>query len=111
MAGKQNQFENNQETLFNKHNKLLMNDVDLWYINDKFAIKTEYNENTAMYNYLMKDLYQTSDCELIKFINRKLRGVLEEDDIDIVDLKTMQLKYRDINNFYYTAANYEEVEF
>ena len=111
MSGKQNQFENNQETLFNKHNKLLMNDVDLWYINDKFAIKTEYNENTAMYNYLMKDLYQNGDCELIKFLNRKLRGVLEDEDINIVDLKTMQLKHRDINNYYYTAANYEEVEF
>lgn len=111
MAGKQNQFENNQETLFNKHNKLLMNDVDLWYINDKFAIKTEYNENIAMYNYLMKELYQTSDCELIKFLNKKLRGALGDENIKIVNLHNMETQYSDINNYYYTAANYEEVEF
>ena len=28
----------------------------------------------------------------------------------IVNLKDLQTKYRDINNYYYSAANYEKVE-
>ena len=88
-----------------------MNQVDLWYINDKFAIKTEYNESIAMYNYLMTELYKSDDCEVIKFLNKKLRGALGDENIDIVNLQTMQTKYRDINNYYYSAATYEEVEF
>lgn len=111
MAGQQNIFENNQETLFNKHNKMLMNQVDLWYINDKFSVKTEYNESTAMYNYLMTELYKSDDCEVIKFLNKKLRGALGDENIKIVNLHNMETQYPDINNYYYTAANYEEVQF
>lgn len=111
MAGQQNQFENSQEALFNKHNKALLNQIDLWYINEKFAIKTEYNENKTMYNYLMKNLYQTDNCEVIKFIGKKLRGVLEDEDIIIVNLGVMQTQHSDINNYYYyTNATYEDVQ-
>lgn len=110
MAGQHNIFDNNQENLFNKHNKSLMNQVDLWYINDKFAIKTEYKEEKALHEYLLKEMYKTDDCEVIDFLNKKLRGALGDEDIDIVSLKTMQTKYRDINNYYYSAANYERVE-
>lgn len=110
MAGQHNIFDNNQENLFNKHNKSLMNQVDLWYINDKFAIKTEYKEEKALHEYLLKEMYKTDDCEVIDFLNKKLRGALGDEDIDIVSLKTMQTKYRDINNYYYSAANYEDVQ-
>lgn len=95
MAGQQNQFEINQETLFNKHNKMLMNDVDLWYINDKFSIKTEYNENTTIYNYLMKNLYTTTDCETINIINRT---------------QSVPSTPRCMDNYYYTAPNYEDIQ-
>jgi len=47
----------------------------------------------------------------LKFLNKKLRGALGDENIDIVDLRTMQTKYRDINNYYYSSANYEEVQF
>lgn len=110
MAGQQNIFYNNQENLFNEHNKMLMNQVDLWYMEDKFAVKTKYNKNKTLLSYLFKEVYKTDNCELIKFINKKLRGALGDENIDIVDLKTMQTKYRDINNYYYTASNYEKVE-
>ena len=110
MAGQENIFEYDKQTLFNKHNKRLINQVDLWYINDKFAIKTEYREEKALQDYLLKEMFATKNCEIIDFLNKKLRGALGDENIDIVDLKTMQTKYRDINNYYYSAANYEKVE-
>ncbi len=108
MAGQQNIFDNNQENLFNKHNKALMNQVDLWYINDKFAIKTEYDEGKTIHNYLLKEMYKTENCELIHFLNKKLNGALGDENVDIVNLKSMQIKYRDINNYYYTAPTWTE---
>lgn len=110
MAGQENIFEYDKQTLFNKHNKSLINQVDLWYINDKFAIKTEYREEKALQDYLLKEMFATKNCEIIDFLNKKLRGALGDENIDIVNLKTMQTKYRDINNYYYSAANYEKVE-
>ena len=80
---------------------------------EHFAIKTNYNETEALQAYLYTDLYSTSlkDCELYDFVDKSIRGALGDENIDIVDLKTMQVKYRDINNYYYSAANYEEVQF
>ena len=110
MAGQQNIFEYDKQALFNKHNESLINQVDLWYINDKFAIKTEYKEEKALQDYLLKEMFTTKNCEIIDFLNKKLRGALGDENIDIVNLKTMQTKYRDINNYYYSAATYEKVE-
>ena len=56
-------------------------------------------------------MYKTDNCEVIKFLNKKLRGALGDENIEIVDLNTMQTKYRDINNYYYSSATYEKVEF
>ena len=111
MAGQDNIFSNDQQALFNKYNDSLINQVDLWYINDKFAVKTEYKEEKALKDYLLKEMFATKNCEIIDFLNKKLRGALGDENIDIVNLKTMQTKYRDINNYYYSAATYEKVEF
>ena len=83
MAGRDNIYDTNQRTLFNKHNKSLMNQVELWYINDKFAIETEYKEEKALHEYLLKEMYKTDDCEVIDFLNKKLRGALGDENIDI----------------------------
>lgn len=110
MAGRDNIYSTNQQTLFNKHNKSLMKQVELWYINDKFAIETEYKEEKTLQDYLLKEMYSTKNCEVIDFLNKKLRGALGDENIDIVNLKTMQTKYRDINNYYYTAPVWTNTE-
>lgn len=69
MAGQQNLFENNQENLFNKHNKCLIKQVDMWYIKEKFAIETEYDEKKALHEYLLKEMYKTDNCEVIEYLN------------------------------------------
>lgn len=71
MAGQQNLFENNQENLFNKHNKCLIKQVDMWYIKEKFAIETEYDEKKALHEYLLKEMYKTDNCEVIEYLNKK----------------------------------------
>lgn len=110
MAG-QNQIEQyNQETLFNKYNKELMNQVALWYIKDKFAVQTDYDEYKALESYMFKELYETEDCEVKKFLKKKFRGALDK-NIKIIDLKSLQTEFRDINNYFFSAANYEIVEF
>lgn len=91
--GQQNLFDYNQEALFKKHSKNLMNQVELWYINDKFAIETDYKEEKALHDYLLQDMYKTNNCELRKFLDKKLRGALGDENIDLVDLKSMQITY------------------
>lgn len=111
MAGQHNIQENNQQYLFNKYNRLLMNQVDKQFLSDKFAVKKTCKETDIIHNYLLKQMYKTENCEVIDFLNKKLRGALGDENIDVVNLQSMQIKYRDINNYYYTAANYEKVEF
>lgn len=107
MAGKQSLEKNNREALFNKHRKSLLNQVNLWYIKDKFAIKTDFSENQALLDYLMVDTMSSTNCEIDDFINRRLLGALGDAHIDIVELKSMQIKYRAINNYYYTAPTWQ----
>lgn len=70
MAGQGNIFKNNRQTLFNKHNKSLMNQVELWYINDKFAIETEYKEEKAIHDYLMVEMLKMDNCETIASLTK-----------------------------------------
>ena len=77
-----------------------MHQLDLWYIQDKFAVKTEYKEEDIVYNYLLKEVYKTENCEVIDFLNKKLNGALTEENVDLVNLQSLQIKYRDINNYY-----------
>ena len=75
MAGKQQIFDYNQENLLNKYNKCLIKQVDLWYIEDKFAIKTEYKEDKALHDYLMVEMLKTDNCETISSLTKnKLDG-------------------------------------
>lgn len=108
MAGKQQILDYDRQSIFEEHNKKLISEVKKWYIKDKFNIETNYNENEAIMSFLLKDAYSFHSCELLKFIDKKLKGILEEDSIDIVNLRTMQIKYRDINNYYYTAPTWTE---
>lgn len=110
MAGQVQIKQHNQESLFNKYNNELMNQVKLRYMEDRFALKTKHNEAKTLEAFLFKELYETEDCEVKKFLNKKFRGALEK-NIKIIDLKSLQTEYRDITNYFFTAANYETVEF
>ena len=100
MAGQVQIQKYNQESLYDYHSDKLLKQADLYYLKEKFALKTEYDELKTIHSYLLKDVLCTENCEIITFLNKKLRGALGDENIDIVDLKTMQTRYRDINNYY-----------
>jgi hypothetical protein len=52
-------YNTDRRSLFNKHNNLLMKQVDLEYLSDKFAVKKEYKETDLRHNYLLKEVYKT----------------------------------------------------
>ena len=47
-----------------------MKQVDLWYIQDKFAIKTEYEEEKTLHDYLMVEMLKTDNCETIASLTK-----------------------------------------
>ena len=111
MSGQIQILEINKDSLFEKFSNTLLKQADLLYLKEKFAIKTKYSQFKAFYAYLMQEVLCTDDCEIIIFLNKKLRGALGDENIEIVNLPELKTKYRDINNYYYTSANYETVEF
>ena len=111
MSGQIQILEINKDSLFEKFSNALLKQADLLYLKEKFAIQSEYSQSKAFHAYLMQEVMCTDDCEIIKFLNKKLRGALKDENIEIVNLPELKTKYRDINNYYYTVANYETVEF
>lgn len=111
MSGQVQILEINKDSLFEKFSNTLLKQADLLYLKEKFAIQSEYSQSKAFHAYLMQEVLCTDDCEIIAFLNKKLRGALKDENIEIVNLPELKTKYRDINNYYYTAANYETVEF
>lgn len=111
MAGQQQLKKYNQRSLQEKHNNSFLKGVEQYYQKNFFALNVEYNELKTIHSFILKDVLCDDNCEIVNFLNKKLRGALGCENIDIVDLKTMQTKYRDINNYYYSSANYEEVQF
>ena len=107
MSGQVQLKNYNQESLYDYHSDKLLKQADLYYLKEKFALKTEYDELRTIHSYLLKDILCTENCEIINFLNKKLRGALGDENIDIVDLKTMQTKYRDVINNYYTIEQFE----
>ena len=102
MAGQVQILEINKDSLFEKFSNTLLKQADLLYLKEKFAIKTKYDELKTIHSFMLKETLCTKNCEIKNFLDKKLRGALTEDNIDIVDLKTLQTKYRDVNNYYYS---------
>jgi len=86
--------------------------ADLYYLNEHFKIESNFDKDKFLYAQLYKDVLCTDDCEVLNWVDKKIRGALENEDIEVVDLKSLQTKKRDItiNNYYNLEANYEDVQ-
>ena len=85
-------------------NSTLLREADLYYLEEIFMLETKYNKDKFLHAQLYKDILCTDDCEVLNWVDRKIRGKLECEDIEVVDLKSLQTNKRDItiNNYYNT---------
>lgn len=108
MAGQQQIVEYNKDSLKEKCNKAILQEANTYYNNKYYKIKPKYNDSKFLHSLLLNKALNNENCELNKFLNKRLRGALGDENIDIVDLKTMQTKYRDINNYYSESFEWQE---
>lgn len=91
-----------QESLYWQFYEEGLKQADNYFLFEKFRVGQGMDKTKAMHSSLYKDMLINDNCEVVKFIDKQLRGALTDENVDVVDLKTMQTKYRDINNYYYT---------
>lgn len=91
-----------QQSLYWQFYKEELKQADDYFLFEKFRIGDGEDKVKTLHASLYKNMLCNDNCEIVKFIGKQLRGVLTDENVDIVDLKTMQTKYRDINNYYYT---------
>lgn len=102
MSGQRQLNIYDQSSLYENFAKELNTQTDCYYLFEKFRIGKDIDESKTLHAYLYKSMLQNNNCEVAKFIDKQIRGALTDENVDVVDLKTMQTKYRDINNYYYT---------
>lgn len=90
------------KTYLESANCTLLREADLYYLEDNFILETKYNRHKFLHAQLYKEALCTDDCEVLNWVDKKIRGALECEDIQVVDLKSLQTKKRDItiNNYY-----------
>ena len=87
-------------------NSTLIREADLYYLEEIFMLETKYNKDKFLHAQLYKDILCTDDCEVLNWVDKKIRGALECEDIEVVDLKSLQTNKRDITiNNYYNLEN------
>lgn len=91
-----------QQSLYEKFYNEELKQADDYFLFEKFRVGDGEDKLKTLHASLYKDMLCNDNCEIVKFISKQLRGALTDENVDIVDLKTMQTKYRDINNYYYT---------
>jgi hypothetical protein len=91
-----------QESLHTDFYNEELKQANNYYLFEKFRIGKGMDEVKTLHSYLYKNMLCNDNCEVAKFIDKQIRGALTDENVDVVDLKTMQTKYRDINNYYYT---------
>ena len=108
MAGQQQTVDYNRESLIQLHDKNIMQESKTYYNDKYYKVKPVYNGDKFLHSLLLSKALCNEDCELKKFLDKRLRGALGDENIEIVSLKTMQTKYRDINNYYSESFEWED---
>ena len=102
MSGKQQIKEYDRTALLEKHNKRFLREADLSFAEKHFKIQSNYNRDNFLHSLIMGEILCEDSCEIKKFLDKKLRGALGDENIVVADLRTIQTKYQDINNYYIT---------
>lgn len=110
MAGQQQILKSNNERYYNEALTTMLKQADLMYFEDRYKIGDGFNDLKAMHSYLYENTLCTSNCDLLKWIQKKIAGKLEIEEIEIVNLKKLQSKRPDvyITNIYNTETNWTD---
>lgn len=92
--------------------KSLEKQADLYYTQKHFKVGNKYDRAKFLHAQLYVDILCTEDCDIINWLDKKERGILE-DNIVVKKLDSLEQEKRDIyntNNYYYsTATNWQEI--
>mgnify|MGYP003602093570 FL=1 len=78
MAGQQQIKKYNREAILQESSKNLLEQADLYYLKEKFAIKTKYDELKTIHSFMLKETLCTKNCEIKNFLDKKLRVALKQ---------------------------------
>lgn len=93
--------------------EMLIKQATAYYIQEHFKVSSSYDRHKFLFYSLYTDILCTEDCEIINWVDKKIRGKLDK-SIKIADSNITLSSTPDIitNNYYTTniEANYETVE-
>lgn len=112
MAGQQQIPTTDRERYYNQAETTMLKQADLMYFQDKYRIGDGMDELKSMHAHLYQEALCTDNCDLLKWIQKKIAGKLETEDIKLVDLKELQTKRPDIyiTNIYNTNDSWNLAE-
>ena len=77
MAGQEKLRDYDRDILFLSKEKSLLKQADLFYLKENFEIQTSYDKSLLLHSFLYMEALDNNDCDLIKWIDKKIRGKLE----------------------------------
>lgn len=98
------------EKYLEKAQETLNKQADLYYLEEHFRIESKYNRLKFIHAQLYKDILCTDDCEILNWVDRKIRGKLEG-EIKVSENGTIIPNTPDIiiNNYYNTEQDWQEI--
>lgn len=99
------------EKYLNTAIETLNKQADLYYLEEHFKLDAKYDRQKFIHAQLYKDVLCTDDCEILNWVDRKIRGRLEG-KIKLSKDNKLDLGIPDIiiNNYYNTESNWDSID-
>lgn len=91
--------------------KMLIKQADSYYVKEHFRVGSDFDKSKFIFYALFADILCTEDCEIVNWVDRKIRGKLEG-KIKVSKEGKIEPNTPDIiiNNYYNTQAEYQDVD-
>lgn len=114
MAGQENYLELSQENYFDKFEKDILVNADLYYLNKKFGVGNDLDRDKLKHSQMFYNILCTDECELIDWVFKKINGDLEGSKykIKIKDFKLYDIPYGidQLNSMSNECCDWEKLE-
>jgi len=95
--GQQSLLELTRGTYFHKAEQEMMKQADLWFLENRFNIESNYDKDKKMHAYMIYETLDTCECELSNWIHLKLLGMLENNRFNKKTKKLTPIKFTAVN--------------